>query len=172
MSATNQELFESFEAQFPDRVHRRGSQAPFSGTPGHHYFLPHSPASEQLAQITSRSRNAEASLVVINGHTRVVSIGNPGVATATLILPARSSAITSYEWIAHTHPLEQENAYQGVARGPTPADYAALNEVARRFGDSSSRVIVCRRGRVVDEVEFQSEPQSRSRPGRIWTPSP
>lgn len=170
MGATNQELFESFEAQFPGRVHRRASQTAFAGRPGHHYFLPARPSAEQLAGTTSRSRGAEASLVLINGHTHVVSIGNPGVATATLIVPARSAAITSYQWIAHTHPLEQENAYQGVARGPTPADYAALNEVSRRFGPAASTVILCRGGSVVEEVEFRSEAPSATRPGRIWTP--
>jgi hypothetical protein len=172
MGATNEELFASFQAQFPRRVHRRTARTPFAGSPGHHYFVPRRLSSAVLAQTTLRSRHAEVSMVGINGHTHVVSIGNPGVATAMLIVPARSSDITSFEWIAHTHPLEQENEYQGVARGPTPADFTALNEVASRFGNASSVVIVCRGGRVVDEVEFHAEPQVRTRPGRIWTPGP
>jgi hypothetical protein len=172
VAATNEELFASFQAQFPRRVHRRTTRTPFAGSPGHHYFVPRRLTSAVLAQTTLRSRNAEVSMVAINGHTHVVSVGNPGVATATLIVPARSSDIASFEWIAHTHPLEQENQYQGVARGPTDADFRALNEVASRFGSAGSVVIVCRGGRVVNEVEFHSEPQVRSPSGRIWTPGP
>lgn len=126
----------------------------FASAPGHHHFVARAYRPRELAQITAHSGHAEVTLVRIN-RTHIISIGNRHFATATLIMPARSDIITSFEWIAHTHPLEQGNEEQSVSHGATEADRAALARVHERFGQTESKVIVCRGGRVLHIRPFR-----------------
>ena len=130
-------IFESYVSRYgDDHVHRQAG-TPFRGHPGHHYFVDRRVSNEHLAQISFRSRHAEAALIKMN-DAYIVSIGNTGVATATIVVPAqaaRQQGIEEYRWIAHTHPLEQESADQGVARGPTGTDFEALEQLHRRGWD-------------------------------------
>ena len=158
---TVNDIFESYVSSYgDDHVHRQAG-TPFRGLPGHFYFVDRRVSNEHLAQISFRSRHAEAALIKMN-DAYIVSIGNTGVATATIVVPAqvaRQQGIEEYRWIAHTHPLEQESADQGVARGPTGADFEALEQLHRRgWGQSESVVIVCRGGRVIKVVLFTREP--------------
>ena len=158
---TVNDIFESYLSSYgDDRVHRQ-ADSPFRGHPGHFYFVGRRVSNEHLAQISFRSHHAEAALIKMN-DAYIVSIGNTGVATATIVVPAqaaRQRGIEEYRWIVHTHPLEQESADQGVARGPTGADFEALEQLQRRgWGQSESVVIVCRGGRVIDVVPFRREP--------------
>ncbi|VAW63163.1 hypothetical protein MNBD_GAMMA11-783 [hydrothermal vent metagenome] len=154
---TVDEIFESYVHRYSQGCVHRQSNTPFAGRPGHHYFVNGRVSNEHLAQITSRSSDAEAVLIKMNDAC-IVSIGNTGVATAQITVPPQDQGIEEYRWIAHTHPLEQENRYQGVARGPTTHDYAALNQLdARGWRQNESLVIVCRSARVVDVVRFESE---------------
>lgn len=164
---TLNEIYESYVSSYgDDHVHRQAG-TPFRGLPGHHYFVCNEQhvcrrvSNEHLAQISLRSRHAEAALIKMN-DAYIVSIGNTGVATATIVVPAqaaRQQGIEEYRWIAHTHPLEQESADQGVARGPTGADFEALEQLHHRgWGQNESVVIVCRGGRVIEVVPFRREP--------------
>ena len=158
---TVNDIFESYLSSYgEDRVHRQ-ARTPFRGYPGHHYFVGRRVSNEHLARISFRSQHAEAALVKMN-DAYIVSIGNTGVATALIVVPpqaARQQGIEEYRWIAHTHPLDQESADQGVARGPTGVDYEALEQLHRRgWGQSESVVIVCRGGRVIEVIPFRREP--------------
>ena len=47
---------------------------------------------------------------------------------------------------------------KGVARGPTGADFEALEQLHQRgWGQNGSIVIVCRGGRVIEVVPFRRE---------------
>ncbi|MCP4433600.1 MAG: hypothetical protein GY806_21690, partial [Gammaproteobacteria bacterium] len=109
---TVNDIFESYVSRYgDDRVHRQ-AETPFRGHPGHHYFVGRRVRNEHLAQISFRSRHAEAALIKMN-DAYIVSIGNTGVATAIIAVPAqaaRQQGIEEYRWIAHTHPLDQESA--------------------------------------------------------------
>ena len=158
---TVNDIFESYVILYgEDHVHQQ-VDTPFRGQPGHYYFVGRRVSNEHLAQISFRSRHAEAALIKMN-DAYIVSIGNTGVATATIVVPAqaaRQQGIEEYRWIAHTHPLEQESADQGVARGPTGADFEALEQLHHRgWGQNESVVIVCRGGRVIEVVPFRREP--------------
>ncbi len=158
---TVNDIFESYVSRYgDDRVHRQ-ADTPFRGHPGHHYFVGRRVRNEHLAQISFRSRHAEAALIKMN-DAYIVSIGNTGVATAIIAVPAqaaRQQGIEEYRWIAHTHPLDQESADQGVARGPTGADFEALEQLHRRgWGQSESVVVICRGGRVIEVVPFRRQP--------------
>jgi hypothetical protein len=160
---TVDEIFESYVNRYgQDRVHRQ-ARTPFRGQPGHHYFVGRRVSNEHLAQISDRSRHAEAALVQMN-DAYIVSIGNVGIANAPIAIPpraARRQGLEEFRWIAHTHPLEQENRYQSVARGATGADYDALEEIYRRgWGEEQSEVIICRGGRIIEVKPFWREPPS------------
>lgn len=160
---TVEEIFESYQTQFQqERVHRQES-LPFRGRPGHYYFVNRRPTYEDLAQISFRSSHAEAALIKIN-DAYIVKIGNTGVANAAIRVPTQQDGIEDYQWIAHTHPLEQENHQQRVARGPTAADRIALREInSRGWDQTGSTVIICRGGRVVDTVTFHLSPPQTNR---------
>lgn len=163
---TVDEIFVSYVSRYgQDRVHRQ-TRTPFRGQPGHHYFVGGRVPNEHLAQITYRSRNAEAALIKMN-DAYIVSIGNVGVANARIAVPpqaARQQGLEEYRWIAHTHPLEQENEYQGVARGPTGTDFEALERIhGRGWRQEESEVVVCRGGRVIEVVTFRHEPSLSNR---------
>lgn len=156
------------------RVHAV-AHVPFAGQAGHHYVLRghREPSDRDLARTSRQSHHSEVALTRIN-DTYILYVGNTHIAIATLWIPRLQEGIESFEWIAHTHPLEQEDALEGVARGPTPADRRALRQVHTRWGQESSRVVVCRAGSVVGEpVTFRvsDEDDPLTRPGRgIWTP--
>jgi len=162
---TVNEIFGSYVNRYgQDHVHEQ-SDIPFSGRPGHHYFVNRRVSNEHLAQITYRSRNAETALIRMN-DAYIVSIGNIGVATAQISVPARHRDIDVYRWISHTHPLDQESRHQRIVRGPTRHDYIALDQIHRRgWGQNDSIVVVCRRGRVVRVVRFERESPPISRRG-------
>ncbi len=151
--ATVDELQEAFEEKYgDDRVHRV-TKVPFEGKPGHYYFLEKLPTYEQLAQITLKSKHAEAALMVMN-EAVIVRIGGENIARTLLTVPRRSPAIRKFRWVAHTHPLDQNNRHQMIARGATEADRKALAQVAREWGQESSDVILCKGGRVVRIAPF------------------
>ena len=151
------DIFESYIARYgQDHVHQQ-PRTPFSGRAGHHYFVNRRVSNEHLARITSLSGNAEATLLRMN-DAYIVSIGNTGVATATIAVPPRNQGIDIYLWIAHTHPLEQEDRYQRIARGPTDSDHIALSQINRRgWEQNESLIIVCRGGRIVEIVNFERD---------------
>lgn len=158
----------------PDRVHWQRS-IPFPGRPGHFYFLsrrPRPPSHRDLARITAHSGHPEVVLMRINS-TYVVSIGNRGVANATVRIPPRLDGIDSFTLLAHTHPLEMENKYEGVARGPTNADFTMIGILSNRWDQTDSTVVVCRGGHVERVVSYRPEPDEAGRrpDGRLWTPS-
>lgn len=154
--ATTDEIFSSYNTTYQGRVHRQ-HHVPFGGAAGHIYFVRHRPTNQQLAKISQGSRNAEVASYRIN-DAFILTIGNTGVASGTLIVPAasaRSAGVEEVEWIAHTHPLEQESDYESVAQGATETDRTALRIMNGRWGQTSSVVVVCRRGRVVRTEEFR-----------------
>ena len=151
------EIFASYVTTFgEDHVHKVGIPH-FTGRPGHHYFVRRRPTNQDLARMSHHSRNAEVVLIRIN-HTFIVNVGNPGVANAALFMPQHQDGIESFEWIAHTHPLEQESVYDRVAHGGTSADYEAIARAHTRWGQAETTVVVCQRGRVVTEVIIRPEP--------------
>lgn len=154
--ATTSEIFDSYQGVYPGRVHHQ-QHVPFGGAPGHIYFVHRRPTPQLLAQITHRSRNAEVACYRIN-DAFILSIGSSHVANVTLVLPPaseRSNGIEEVEWIAHTHPLEQDTAYEGVALGAHNQDRRALERLHSTWGQTSSVVVVCRGGHVVRTVEFR-----------------
>lgn len=156
---SNEDIFEGYVGVYgEDRIHWQRA-IPFSGRVGHYYFFRRRRrriSFEDMARITRLSNNAEVTQIRINS-AYIIHIGNVAVATATLTVPARQDGIEEYEWIAHTHPLEQENDYQMIARGPTPADRLALTIVSERWGQNESTVLVCRGGWVEREVTFRPD---------------
>lgn len=157
-----------------DHVHRV-ERPVFRGRPGHYYLLPRLPTDRELAQISARSRHAEAALLRINDGY-FVKIGSVGIASMTLPGFRREAqtddrAITSFELVAHTHPLEHETRENRVPRGPSPEDWRAIEELYRRWGQRSSYVIICRGGRVLDTRTFTHTPDPLENAGRLWTPS-
>lgn len=168
---TNEEIFESYVNAFGARRVHWQRRIPFSGQVGHYYFLRRrTPASfEEMARITRLSSNAEVTLTRINS-AYIIHIGNPRIATAVLSVPYVQEGIEEFQWIAHTHPLEQENEYQMIARGPTDADRLALTIVAERWNQNESTVIVCQGGRVINTVVFRVETNEVLPGGEIWTP--
>jgi hypothetical protein len=173
---TDRDIFESYvnNPRVGQRLVQWQPRMPFAGRCGHYYFIRpcrRAPTNDDLARITRNSHNAEATLTRIN-DTYIVHIGNRGVATASLMIPSRQDGIEEFQWIAHTHPLEQEDAYQRIARGPTAADRETLRILSSRWGQTESLVIVCRRGRVETCVPFRVEPsETAGTGGRLWTPS-
>ena len=176
MSLTAQELYDGIGAaeEFSGRIHW-ATGVPLAGTPGHLYFFRRRLAinSAELAMTSHRSGGVEACLMRMDG-TPIIYIGSRGIATATVFVPPTDIGIESFEWVAHTHPLEMESAEEGIARGPTGADRRALERIHERWGQTESTVVVCRRGRVVEEVTFRIERDLRLPPGtgRLWTPGP
>ena len=172
---TAAELFE-FYARSPNIGRNRvrwQRRVPFAGRPGIYYFLagrdqPLSP--EEMAAITRLSHYPEVVLLRLN-TTYVVYIGNRGVANASFFIPIRQQGMSEFRWISHTHPLEQESTEQGIARGPTNQDFETLKRLKRMWGQQESTVIVCRRGRVEEVVEFQPEPERLDPFADLWTPS-
>lgn len=154
MALTADELYISMRHSMSGRVHRQ-ARVPFSGLPSHHYFVDHRVSNEHLAQITHQSHNAEVALVRIN-DAFVVTIGSPYMAGGTVIVPQRNQGITTYCWIAHTHPLEQASRYDRVIGGPTIDDRTVLDTIySRGFGQFESVIINCRAGSVVRVVRFE-----------------
>jgi len=153
------------------------NHVPRSARPGHLYVLGgvrRQPTFEQLARLSQHSRHAEAALYQING-VYLIQMGPAGVAVVTVFIPRRQDGIESARWIAHTHPLEQENWQQGIAHGPTDADRLALGAMNRSWGQSESTLLVCRRGRIERTVEFtleQDDAASAFSGGQLWTPDP
>jgi hypothetical protein len=157
---TTDELFATYVARFgEERVHRAGIPH-FAGRPGHHYFVGRRPTNVELARMSHHSGPAEVSLIRIN-RTFIVNVGNRGIPNAALFMPERVDGVESFEWIAHTHPLEMENAYHSVAHGGTREDREALERVHRRWGQIESTVVVCRAGRLVRAVPFRPDPPER-----------
>jgi hypothetical protein len=175
MSLTAAELFDGIGAsdRFSGRVHWV-SGMPFAGTPGHLYFFRQrrSVSSANLAAISHRSGDVEVCLMRMDGIP-IIYIGSRGIAVATVFVPPTDIGIDTYEWVAHTHPLEMETPYEGVAEGPTRADRQALETIHERWGQTQSTVVVCRGGRVEREVTFSIERDGRTPPhtGRLWTPT-
>ena len=150
------ELFASYVARFgAERVHRVGIPH-FTGHAGHHYFVGRRPTNVDLARMSQLSGNAEVVLIRIN-RTHIVNVGNPGIANAALFMPPRQDGIESFEWIAHTHPLEMESVYEDVAYGGTSKDYEAIATVHAAWGQVETTVVVCRRGRVVRAVTIRPD---------------
>jgi hypothetical protein len=171
---TAEEIFEAYVGTLADGVNIIHWQTgvPFVGQFGHHYFLRHrhrALRSIELAKISAHSGNAEAALCRVN-NTYIVTIGAHREAVATMQIPSRQEGIEEFEWIAHTHPLEQENREIRVPRGSSRQDYDALGRAFHLWGQSESVVIVCRGGRVVEEVLFRFVPEVDTRPGHLWTP--
>lgn len=141
------------------RVHRARRMI-FAGRPGHLYLMPRRPTDAQMARISNTSGKVETALIRIN-DAFFVKIGNRGVAQVHIFVPQRDDesvdmAITEFEWINHTHPLDMANDHQMIARGATEADRRTLELANRRFGQARSYVILCRNGRVVgDRQPFQ-----------------
>jgi len=175
---TTAEIFEGLSnaEALQGRVHWV-QHLPFGGRPGHHYVLRRhrrAPTDAELARTSQQSHNAEVALTRVN-DTYIVFVGNTHVATATLWIPRVQDGIESFRWLAHTHPLEQEDAGETVRHGPSPDDRRALSRVKDRWGQTESKVIVCRRGRVERVVPFGPEEDDAGggrRGGRIWTPDP
>lgn len=177
---STREIYDALAAnrRYTGRVHLRRNLN-IAGQPGHIYILRrrNRPDNRALANITLRSANAEVTLSRIN-DTFLISIGNPQVATVTLFVPPQQEGIEDFEWIAHTHPLAQENVYQRVIRGPSEADRRALRLVHQRWGQTSSVVVVVdRNGNVASDTRFDlsaDQPPNRRnrRGGGIWTPGP
>ncbi len=174
MSLTAQELYDGIGAseRFSGRIHW-ATDVPFAGTPGHLYVFRRRRriTSAHLAAITHRSGDVEVCLMRMDGIP-MIYIGSRGMAVATVFVPPTDIGIESYEWVAHTHPLEMETPYEGVAHGATPADRRALETIHERWGQTESTVIVCRRGRVEREAPFAIEYDGRTPAGtrRLWTP--
>lgn len=158
--ADTDELFAVYVARFSaERVHRVGIPH-FAGRPGHHYFVGRRPSNAELARMSQHSGNAEVALIRIN-RTHIVNVGNQGIANAALFVPPRQDGVESFEWIAHTHPLEMESEYEHVSHGGTRADFDALERIHRIWGQRATVVVVCRRGRVVSVVTIRPEPPER-----------
>lgn len=158
--ADSDELYTIYALRFGvDHVHRVGIPH-FAGRPGHHYFVGRRPSNVELARMSQHSGNAEVQLVRIN-QTHIVNVGNRGTANVALFVPPPQDGIESFEWIAHTHPLEMENVYESVAFGGTNEDFQGLGRVHRMWGQHESTVVVCRHGRVVRVVTIRPEPPGR-----------
>lgn len=175
MSLNAQELFDGIRAseRFSNSVHW-ASNVPFSGSPGHLYIFREQDRSiswADLAAITNRSGNIEVCLMRMDGIP-MIYIGSRRIAIATVFVPPVDIGIESYEWVAHTHPLEMESSEEGVARGPTPEDRRALVMIHERWGQTESTVIICRGGSVERAVRFRIENDTRTPPGtgRLWRP--
>jgi len=175
MSLTAEELFEGIGAseRFSGRMHW-ATGVPFAGVSGHLYIFRRrrSISSAELAAITHRSGDIEVCLMRMDGFP-LIYIGSRAMAVATVFVPPVDVGIETYEWVAHTHPLEMETPYEGVALGPTRADRQALETIHERWGQTESTVIICRGGRVDREVTFGIERDMRTPPGtgRLWTPA-
>jgi len=170
-ATTNEILADCAATYGQDRGHRVGGLS-FVGQPGHYYFVPRALSNPELARLTCRSGHAEVTLTRVN-DAHIIHIGNRGVATGTFSIPERRDGIELFQWIPHTHPLEQENEYQMIAHGPTQQDRAALRLLFQQWRQTESTVVVCRGGRVAKVAPFQLEPgdiplRSLGRP--IWTP--
>ena len=152
--ATIEEIFAAYVAEYGQRRVRRSGAVTFVGQPGHYYFVPRALNNRELARLTSRSGSAEVTLTRVNS-AHIVHIGNRGVATATLTVPRRGDGIEEFRWIAHTHPLEQEDNYQMIARGPTAQDRLVLRRVYEQWEQTESTVVVCRGGGIERVVQFR-----------------
>jgi hypothetical protein len=167
------DLLATYRARYRGLVHQVSS-VPFRGAPGHHYFLPHRyrPRADfrELSQITDRSDDAEVSLVRFNG-VHIVSVGNRNHGSATLIMPPRGTeGVEDFEWIAHTHPRDQENDQQRILQGASEEDRRALDQVFRAWGQTESTVVVCRGPRTERVVRFAREVPEAFPGGRLWSP--
>lgn len=154
--ASTQEIIEAYRQRASVHVESRLS---FHGMPGHYYVVPRAPTDTQMAQITQRCGNAEVTYMRIN-DAHLLYVGARGFATATFLIPSRGEGIEEFHWVVHTHPLDQANQDQAIAEGPTNRDFEALDQVNRSWGQSESRVIVCRRGRIIRVVSFRVERQT------------
>jgi hypothetical protein len=174
MGMTAQQLFEGIggSERFSGRIHWAAGTR-FAGVPGHLYVYRHARHIEprHLAAISHASGDVEVCLMRFDGIP-VIYVGARAMAVATVFVPDRSSGLETFEWVAHTHPLEMESAAEGVARGATPADRRALETIHDRWGQTESTVIVCRAGRVLRVVPFRIERDARIAPGtgRLWHP--
>jgi hypothetical protein len=121
MSLTAQELFDGIGAseRFSGRVHW-ASGVPFAGTPGHLYLFRRRReiSFADLAAIAQSCGNVEVCLMRMDGIP-MIYVGSRSMAIATVFVPPRDIGIESFEWVAHTHPLEMETPEEGVAHGPT-----------------------------------------------------
>jgi hypothetical protein len=169
---TPDEIFEGYanHPRYRGIVHWQ-QRVPFRGVPGHLYFLRRRrpPGDADLAGVSHRSQNAEAALMRIN-DVYTIKLGSAGIAHASLHVPPRQDGIEEFELLAHTHPLELENAYERIARGPSRGDWSALESLSSRWGQRQSAIIVCRRGRVVASVPFRVEDADPLAAGRLWAP--
>lgn len=177
--ATAREVFERLRETLRGRrdailVHRSRRNV-VRGRPGHYYWVPGEPSDEEMARTSALSGNAEAALLKIN-DAFFIKIGNRGVAIMDIPNPPREQesddqAILDYRLINHTHPLEQETDENRVPRGPSQKDWEALEALSQNWGQTSSYIIICRGGRVVETRDFEVQPQAIAPDGRIWSPS-
>lgn len=172
---SNQQVFNRCE-RFAGvgKVHwKRRRRIPFAGQTGHYYFLRDctTPISfDEMAQMTRLSGNAEVSQMRVN-DAYFIYVANRGIAAGTIWLPLREEGIEEVEWIAHTHPREQENDQERIIEGPTRSDMRTIDLLASRWNQTESTIVNCRGGRVVRTVVFRPEPDFES--GRLtFTPSP
>ncbi|MDX1980916.1 MAG: hypothetical protein SFV51_11645 [Bryobacteraceae bacterium] len=172
MSAANtEEIFAMYQGLLgAGRVHW-AEPLPFTGRPGHHYFVRDAdrrrfrqPARRAsiMARISART-GAEAGLMRIN-QTYIVFVGSRAAATIQPTFLARDteSGIEAFEWIAHTHPLQLRDRYQDIAHGATESDRRVLAAVYACWGQDRSEVIVTRGTHVVAINAFQLTPDERT----------
>jgi hypothetical protein len=154
---TTDDLYEAYSnsEQFEGRIHLRRNLH-IRGISGHMYILTvtRQPSYAVLAQISRNSGNAEVNLTRIN-DTFMINIGSVSMATATVFNPTIQDGIEEFRWIAHTHPLEQADSYEGVSWGATEADRVALRAIFQRWRQTESDVVVCRNGRVERTSTFR-----------------
>lgn len=172
MTATVEQVMQAYARQLgsEDRVHRQ-HHVPFSGQPGHYYFITESrPTSEQLAETSNLSGLAEVSLFGIEDFY-CLYVGNPGggsyAGTAGFLIPQQGASVQHFEWISHTHPLDAATSFTGMASGATEPDWRALDAVNQMgWQQEHSVVILCRGGQVEEVVRFSSStsgPRTRQR---------
>jgi hypothetical protein len=133
--------------------------ASISGSPGHYYALTGAATDQQLIRATYAGSPPPREIVLLRvNDLYLVYVGGPGSANVHFppqqLPPPGNGQIEQFQWVAHTHPLDNRSRDASMAEGPTQADYNALCTAFQRFRQTESRVIVCQSGHLVAVVPF------------------